>query len=589
MPPKPAARGRGRGRGGAARGAATTAASHSDNAVQPSESSAPSETATTANPPASATTTTAPSDLRPTTAAPATSSSAPASAPAVRGSSSSKFKPKAVRRSEAERARLAEEQARIQAGRDAEEARRLAHLSRVRGRGRGRGRGGFLRDNFRTSVAAGPLSAGTSRKLLSHFPVLFNSITDGMVTVGEAGPSGAGGYAFASGSRSGSGPGFVKGEGEGGGDKGAYGASAIIDRDRINADMLYSYVEPEEEEDSRATVISTKRKKSILPMGIRRVERKEEEVTITTAAEIEAQEKAGTADAHESEEEGLFVGGPSGEDVSEPPRDEAVWEHAVPQLRSNVRIKTEDGEAREMDLDEIPEGVKAPESPEQKKKVLAQPTGEQKPKKSAAPKDPEAEIIAQDLQRMLNMFTLQGSDGGASPLEGHMFLFQFPSILPPLKVAPRDGDVANRPIKPEAGDDDLVMSDQPIDSVRKTAHIDLTQDADVIKKEADGGAGEEEDELEIGGYIGELVVRKSGRVELSWGGLPLEAGPGVQANFLQTAVLIEDAETKPSDVSRYAGAAYGMGKIQGSFALAPIWSDEEDWVVDPKDLEIPQE
>jgi DNA-directed RNA polymerase III subunit RPC4 len=36
-----------------------------------------------------------------------------------------------------------------------------------------------------------------------------------------------------------------------------------------------------------------------------------------------------------------------------------------------------------------------------------------------------------------------------------------------------------------------------------------------------------------------------------------------------------------------AGAAYGMGKIQGSFALAPVWGDEEDWVVDPKDLEIP--
>jgi DNA-directed RNA polymerase III subunit RPC4 len=27
-----------------------------------------------------------------------------------------------------------------------------------------------------------------------------------------------------------------------------------------------------------------------------------------------------------------------------------------------------------------------------------------------------------------------------------------------------------------------------------------------------------------------------------------------------------------------------MGKIQGSFALAPVWGDEEDWVVDPEDL-----
>lgn len=421
------------------------------------------------------------------------------------------------------------------------------------------------------------------------------------ITVGEGSSSGSGGYAFASGSGSGSGsgagagPSSVKLEGEGRVEKGgaAYGASSIIDRNRINADMLYNYVEPEEEEDPRATVVSTKRKKPMLPMGIRRVEHKEEEVTITTAAEIEAQEKAGVQeDGGESdEEEGLFVGGggPASEDAPEEARDDGAW--AVPQPRSKVRIKTEEeveGDGGGMELDEIPEGgIKAPESPELKKKGLAQPAGEQKPKKPAAPKDPEAEIVAQDLHRMLNMFTLQGSDGNASPLEGHMFLFQFPRMLPPLKVVPRDGDAAKKRVKPESGDGDgdLVMADQHADGPRTTAHVDLTGDADTVKNE--GGAEEEEDGLETGGYIGELVVRKSGKVELSWGGMPLQAGLGVQATFLQTAVLIEDDETKPGDVSQYAGAAFGMGRIQGSFALGPIWSEEEDWVVDPEDLKVP--
>ena len=344
--------------------------------------------------------------------------------------------------------------------------------------------------------------------------------------------------------------------------------------------------------------MSTKKKKSIMPMGIRRVEHKEEEVTLTTAAEIEAQEKAGLEEQEESDEEGLFVGGPAGgEDVSETPRDTSVWEHAVSQPRGDVKIKREEGEADKMDMDQIPPGIKAPESPEQKKKPLA---GDQKPKKKpVALRDPEAEIIEQDLKHMLDLFTIQGDDAAAEAgsahnpaLEGHMFLFQFPPVLPPLRVVPREG--ASEPaVKPEP-DDDVVMLDQPQHGAGPSVNIDLTQDADKIKKEGDGdGDGGEDqeggDELREGGYLGDLVVRRSGRVELSWGGQKLELMPGTQTNFLSTAVLIERADVKPGDASQMAGFAYGMGKIQGSFALAPVWGDEEDWVVDPEDLKIPEE
>jgi DNA-directed RNA polymerase III subunit RPC4 len=364
----------------------------------------------------------------------------------------------------------------------------------------------------------------------------------------------------------------------------------IIDRNRINADMLYGYVEPDEEEEPRATIVSTKRKKPMLPMGIRRVEHKDEEVVIATAAEIKAQEEAGVLEVDDSDEDGLFVGQSAGEGSAEPARDEDVWGHAVPQTSVSARVKTEEAEGQEMDLDDIPAKVKAPESPEQKKKELAQQAGEQKPKKkSAAPKDPEAEIVAEELQRMLNMFTLQGSDGMGSPLEGHMFLFQFPRILPPLKVVRRDSNEARKTVKPEGGDDDVVMLDQPPNGTRAAVNIDLTQDDSRRTKKEDKTTLEDNDGLEVGGYIGNLIVRKSGKVELSWGGLPLEAGLGVQANFLSTAVLIDDAAEKASDASQYAGAAYGMGKIQGSFALAPIWSEEEDWVVEPEDLKISED
>ncbi len=403
------------------------------------------------------------------------------------------------------------------------------------------------------------------------------------------GPSGSSGYAYASGS--GSGSGFVKGEGDGK-ERGAYGMSGIIDNSRINADMLYNYVEISDEEDRASIASTTKKKKSIMPMGIRRVEHKEEGVTMTTAAEIEAQEKAGGA-GEESDEEGLFVDGAVQiDDSGESSREDGVSE--APPTR---RIKTEEGESvgetGAMDLDEVPPGFKAPESPELKKKLLV---GEQKPKKKAsAPKDLEAEIITEDLHRMVELFTLESDaspteDGAANnaSLEGHMFLFQFPPVLPPLRAVPRDGTSTNPiPIKPEP-DDGVVMLNQP------PVNIDLTQDADSkANKEGGGGAedggGDEEDgdELRDGGFIGNLIVRKSGKVELSWGGQKLELMPGTQTNFLSTAVLVERADVKPGDPSQMAGVAYGMGKIQGSFALAPVWGDEEDWVVDPTDLVVP--
>jgi DNA-directed RNA polymerase III subunit RPC4 len=172
MPPKATARGRGRGRGGTARGAAPAAASR-DAAQTPAANTAePSPaTASVANPPGPAPVprmvvpVTSPSPILDAEIEPTMSkepSSTPAPASSSRGSTTSKFKPKGVRRSETERARIAEEQLKIQEQRNAEEARRLARLNHGRGRGRGRGRGGFMRGNLRTSGAAGPLAAGMS-------------------------------------------------------------------------------------------------------------------------------------------------------------------------------------------------------------------------------------------------------------------------------------------------------------------------------------------------------------------------------------------------------------------------------------------
>ena len=310
---------------------------------------------------------------------------------------------------------------------------------------------------------------------------------------------------------------------------------------------------------------------------------------MTTAAEIEAQDH-GIEEGEESDSEGMFIDteGSKSDDGPTGASDDGVWEHAVPKPRGKVNIKDEPTDGDAMDIDDLREGgSKAPDSPELKKKSLDGADDKKKKKKTAA-KDLEEEIIAHDLERMVEMFTLGEQDGRTNELEGHMFLFQFPPVLPALKAVPTEA--APDLVKPEPDDeDDLFVSNVP---PKTTANIDLTKEPDSkVKTEEGEEESDEEEEHEEdtqGGFVGQLVVRKSGKVELSWGGKTLLMVPGTQSNFFSQAVLLEDGDVKPGQTTEISGTAFGMGRIQGSFALAPTWEEEEDWDVDPEDLMVPE-
>ncbi|KAK0614283.1 RNA polymerase III RPC4-domain-containing protein [Immersiella caudata] len=545
MPPRGGRARAGRGRGGTARAPAEASAAESST---PAASDTPADSTPAVAGTSQPITKTSISDSRNAdsrsdtvaSASPAAASSSVPVASSSRGTTrANKFKPKAVRRGEEERLRLAEEVARAQAQRNADEARFEARANRARGRGRGRGRGGFMRGMPRASTAAGPLSAGMS------------SIGSG------SGPKGGG-----------------------------YGTSSLVDNSRINADTLYTAVDYSDE-DEPVIKGRQKRKKAPMPMGIRRVEHEEEKVTMASTADIEAKERGlEKAEAQDDEDssDGLFVDEARTKETTHiPAKDEGVWEHALPESR--VKIKAE--EADQMELEDIPEGgTKTPDSPEQKKKDLL------KAKKKKG--DTEEELLAQDLEHMINFFTFaddvkkgEEKEGGSSK-DGHMFLFQFPPVLPPLTpVAPEAGQLVKpEPTEDDDDDEDIVM----FAPQKKTApvNIDLTEGADKIKSEGDAedGGDQQAEPQEVGGFVGNLVVRKSGKVELSWGGNILELAPGTQANFLSQAVLVEQSDEKVQP-SQASGSAYGMGKIWGSFSAVPTWGGEEEWAIDPEDLVTP--
>lgn len=409
-----------------------------------------------------------------------------------------------------------------------------------------------------------------------------------------AGSFGAGGSGFRGGGGAGGGAGFRGKAGVSRGISNKYSfADGIADDNRINADELRGRAGDSDEDDNGAKITSTaRRRRPIMPVGIERVEYQDKGVTVATAADIEGEEKGLVKKEEGSESEEMWVDGPvvkDGEGV-EMEKDEGVWAHAAPKPHGKVKIKKEDGEMIEtMDIDEIAAHgqIKEPLSPEAKKAAIASDLDAEQKRRKAAPRDPEEETLSQDLEQLLSLLALEPEGEGMQPrsaLEGNMFLFQFPPVLPPLKKSTAFG--SKDTVKDEPNDD-VVMFDQSVNGT--PSNVDLTaEDVEKVKREEGDEEGLEDgdnssDPYQEGGYVGKLVMRKSGKVELSWGGQTLELVSGAPAQFLTSAVLLEetDSKAKPGQI---AGTAYGMGKIEGKFVLAPKWGDEEEWEVDPDDL-----
>jgi DNA-directed RNA polymerase III subunit RPC4 len=342
---------------------------------------------------------------------------------------------------------------------------------------------------------------------------------------------------------------------------------------RINADKLHSHGDDEDAgSDDEATMAAlTSRAASVMPMGIYRKAHKEAEVVVATTAELEAAENA------TGEEESLWVEGGSSEGSQPPPEqppEEGVWDTGS---KKPTNIKKEPVDDDAMDLDSV---VKNPEEEKGKKLVT-----EVKIKKHL-PQDPEDKRIQSDIDLLASELggvsvtedgIIQTDD--TSSKDGRMYLFQFPPLLPPLKpsVAP---NAAGKKVKAEPQDIEMSNSNGAVDLTEQDADVPEADDPEMTQ-------GFMSQLLSSGGMIGQLKVRKSGKVELDWGGRTLEMSPAIGMKFASTAVIVEENDQKPGPMV-ISGEGIGMGKIMGRFLLAPTWGEEEDWVVPPEQLQYDQ-
>ncbi|PHH85656.1 hypothetical protein CDD83_112 [Cordyceps sp. RAO-2017] len=414
-----------------------------------------------------------------------------------------------------------------------------------------------------------------------------NASASGPFSTGFAGSSGAAGGWFGGGVPGGGFPGgggrSMKSEGKGFGEA----DGARMREARINADKLHVMTPAEEldsEDEAMMTALSN-RTSSTMPMGIYRREHKETGVVVATTAELEAAENANG----EGEEDSLWVDGDGAVPLQQI-EEQGVWDAKADKT---VRIKAEPGLEDRMDLD-----IQAKPSPGKEKK----PALETKPKKEVA-QDPEDRTIQEDLRLLateLGAVTVE--DNGETKTEapankdGRMYLFQFPPLIPPLR------QVAAAPPRAKVKDEpDPFGSPDGAGHASASRPVDLTTE-DAGRRQAGPAAGEgdeeseesEDDEAEEqdgfrsqmlprGGLVGQLNVRKSGKVELDWGGMTLEMSPAAGMSFLTTAIIVEENDEKAQH-GVVGGDGIGMGKIMGRFVLAPIWSDEEEWKVAPHEL-----
>ncbi|KAG5926034.1 hypothetical protein E4U42_003720 [Claviceps africana] len=500
------------------------------------------------------------------------SASSSSSAPARRGGATAgartatggRLRPKILRRDEADRDKLARQE-------EQKANERAAAERRARGRSRNRSRRsrgdamGARGGRGAISSASGPFSSGFA---------------------GAAGGQGGGWFGGGSSAHAGGGGGVFGGRGKAEGKGKGFAEANFRRREaRINADKLH-VMSPEDEldsEDEGMMAALSGHTPITMPMGIYRKEHKEQGVVVATTAELEAAENA-TAE----EEESLWV---DGEGSGLPPPvdqpEEGVWKTDG----KAVKVKTEPGteDVMDLDVDIKPAPTKEEEEEKNRKKSLALASRAKK----NLPKDPEERQIQTDLDLLageLGAVTVTDETGesrieGPSNKDGRLYLFQFPPVIPPLKEVARP---VSR-IKKEAHDVGL-MDDAPRAS--DPTPVDLTYDAGLDDEdEEENHDAELEAEgfrsqfLSRGGMVGKMNVRKSGKVELDWGGMTLEMSPAAGMNFLTTAVIVEENDEKAQqDVM--GGESIGMGKIMGRFVLAPIWSEEEDWDVPPEELAL---
>lgn len=161
--------------------------------------------------------------------------------------------------------------------------------------------------------------------------------------------------------------------------------------------------------------------------------------------------------------------------------------------------------------------------------------------------------------------------------DANVFLFQLPPVMPNLlptgtKIKVEDKSKVEEPKVKEENVEEI--SPKQEEEIKVEEGQDPAAAAEAMLK----GNGENDEQLlkVRPGYVGKLVVHRSGRTTLDWGGTRMNVTAGTNMQKLQTAVLarmtVPDDKKKAAE-GRWEGNACSMGQVRGKFVVTPDWTE----------------
>ncbi|KAK6359682.1 hypothetical protein TWF696_000825 [Orbilia brochopaga] len=164
--------------------------------------------------------------------------------------------------------------------------------------------------------------------------------------------------------------------------------------------------------------------------------------------------------------------------------------------------------------------------------------------------------------------------------ENKLYLFQFPPVLPVLEPVAAVEDAAEVTIKEEnpttataagataAGSSTAAAAQTAGDSSATGASTARTADARASKPRF--ATLEEVQRAKVPpGTAGKLQVHRSGKVTILFGGIEFEVHRGVDCDFLQDVVVLQQESGAMDERGRPKGRAWGMGQLKGKFVATP--------------------
>jgi DNA-directed RNA polymerase III subunit RPC4 len=148
----------------------------------------------------------------------------------------------------------------------------------------------------------------------------------------------------------------------------------------------------------------------------------------------------------------------------------------------------------------------------------------------------------------------------AESRQGHVYLVQFPSTMPPL-ISTAEADKMSPEERQTLVDRELDAQDSKGKGKSKGAKPKVASFVENRPSHLPPS----------GGHVGKLRVYKSGKTEMVWGGLPFKLKLGATPFFYQEAVLIRQNGGDAGDESGsgIGGNVYSLGEVKSKFVVVP--------------------